>query len=129
MKKSFLMLTISFLLLVFLIFWWFWQDVNLQPMHIIITLAVLIMVLTFIFEGIRNIHESKQELAIDDELSKRSQHKAGYHSYLLSVYIWVALYFLKDLFSQMDYILATGIFCMALTFILTRFIYRKRGSV
>ena len=129
MKKSILMLVIAILLMFLLIFWWFVQSSDLHPMTLIITIAVLIMIIAFFVEGIKNIRDSKKELAIDDELSKLAEHKAGYHSYLISVYIWVALYFLKDLFSTQGYLLATGIFCMALTFVITRFFYRKRGHV
>ena len=129
MKKSVLMLIIAFLLFVMLVVWWFWQNINLEPQKINITIAVLIMVVSFILEGIKNILIAKRKLVIDDELSKKAEYKAGYHSYLISVYIWLALYFLKDLFIHTEYLVATGIYCMSITFIIIRFIYRKRGDI
>jgi len=129
MKKPILMLFIAFLLFIVLVLWWFGQNINIEPIKIIITITVLIMVVSFILEGIKNILIAKRKLATDDELSKRAEQKAGYHSYLISVYLWVALYFLKDLFIHTEYLVATGIYCMSITFIIIRFIYRKRGDI
>jgi len=129
MNKAFAMISIAVMLLLGLVLLWALPVKEFDCMNAIITLAVLIMAVSFLIEGLRKIKEAKKQLPVDDERSKKAEYRAGYYSYLISVYIWVALYFLKDLFAQVEYLLATGILCMAAVFIIARVIYRKRGDV
>lgn len=129
MKKAVAILLIAVLLLTGLVLWYFLPEKEFAGMDIIITLAVLIMAVSFIIEGVKKFKEAKKQLPVDDERSKKAEYRAGYYSYLISVYIWVALYFLKDFFPQVEYLLASGILCMAAVFIIARVIYRSKGDV
>jgi peptidoglycan/LPS O-acetylase OafA/YrhL len=129
MKKSIAMLSIAVLLLTGLVLWYFLPEKEFAGMDNIIALAVLIMVISFIIEGVKNFKEEKNQLPVDDERSKKAEYRAGYYSYLISVYIWVTFYFLRDFFTQVEYLLATGILCMAAVFIIARFIFRSKGDV
>lgn len=129
MRKPILMIIISILVIGSFITWWVYSEGSFRSLGFVITFTVLIMVLALFYESIKNIRNVKSGLPVEDEHTKKAQYKAGYISYLISVYIWIALYFTKDLFPGITHILATGILSMASVFLITRFILLKRADV
>ena len=94
MNKAFAMISIAVLLLLGLVLLWALPVKEFDGMNAIITLAVLIMAVSFLIEGLRKIKDAKNQLPVDDEMSRKAEYKAGYYSYLISVYIWVTLFFI-----------------------------------
>jgi hypothetical protein len=129
MKKAILMIVVSGLVLLTMIAWWISSGSVLSEMGIVIGISILIIVAIMLLESRKRIKEAKLNLPSDDELTKVADFKAGYYSYLISVYIWLILYFVKDLLPTRTHILAIGIILMAVVFLVARMIFRRRSRI
>ena len=63
----------------------------LELHHIVIVALVLVIVPISALVGLRNLRRQKAGEIVEDELSRRIKEKAAAVSFLLSVYMWLAI--------------------------------------
>jgi peptidoglycan/LPS O-acetylase OafA/YrhL len=91
---------------------------------VIFILIVGIGLIAFVREFKKN-REIKAGFPADDELSKRIKYKAGYHTYMASMYMWLFIFLLRDKFPDTETMLGGGILISALlSFIISFYIKR-----
>jgi len=57
---------------------------------------------------------------VEDEFSERIKYRAGYYSFMASIYIWLTLFLLKELFTDYDTLFGLGILLPAVIFMVLR---------
>jgi len=91
--------------------------------------GVIFFVLAFaIFVGYKRLTSAKRGEPAEDELSKKVLLKTSSTSYYISLYLWVAILFIRDRVNlDTEEILGAGILGMALSFAICWIIYNFRG--
>jgi hypothetical protein len=56
----------------------------------------------------------------EDELSEWVKYRAGYYSFIASIYIWLSLFLLKELFTDYDTLFGLGVLLPAVVFMALR---------
>lgn len=64
----------------------------------------------------RRYEAERAGFAIEDELSKQIRNKAGYFSYMTSLYIWLAIFLFQRFIPDVETMLGGGILLSALVF-------------
>lgn len=87
-----------------------------------------LLIIFALFIGIRRLKSEKRGEPTEDELSKRVLQKSAAVSYYISLYLWVAIIYIKDKVSMdTEQLIGTGILGMAVTFALSWLIINFRG--
>jgi uncharacterized membrane-anchored protein len=95
-------------------------------------LDLLIFALIVIFGAIALYVSYKRDLSIDagfpadDEMTLLLKYKAGYYSFLISMYMWLFIFIFKDEFPDVETMLGGGILLSGLISFIVKF-YIKRG--
>jgi hypothetical protein len=56
----------------------------------------------------------------EDELSEQVKYRAGYYSFMSSIYVWLSLWLLKEIFTDYDTLFGLGVLLPAVIFIVLR---------
>ena len=73
--------------------------------------------------------DEKQGLPIEDELSTFIKYKAGYYSFLISIYMWLAIFLLKNNFSNVETMLGVGILLSGFLSVIVKFVVRDCSEI
>jgi len=124
-----LMITILIIFIVTLGFWFFkdWQNgKDIGSLALLTSLFIIIVfVVLMIFIMSKGI---KRGLPMEDEMSKMAKLKAGYFSYLISIYYLLALgWFGDDYFERPSQATGVGILGMAIIFLVLWVYFNKKG--
>lgn len=89
---------------------------------------ILLIVLFALFIGYKRLKSEKRGEPSEDELSKKVLQKTAAWSYYISLYIWVAMIYIKDrIVMDTEIMLGTGILAMAVTFAVCWLVFNFRG--
>jgi len=88
---------------------------------LLITIAGIIALIRVIKKD-KNLNEGLPE---DDELSTKIKYKSGYYAYMATMYIWVIIFILKDLFPDKQSMLGGGILLSALISFVAKYFVKK----
>jgi peptidoglycan/LPS O-acetylase OafA/YrhL len=81
-----------------------------------------------VFLGFRRLKSERRGEPAEDELSKRILQKTAAISYYISLYLWVAMIYIKDRVEMdTEQLLGTGILGMAVIFALSWLVFNFRG--
>lgn len=76
-------------------------------------LVIFILIVLFgaiaIIRALKIDKEEREGLAVEDELSNQLKYKSGYYAYLVSMYMWLFIFLLKDNFPDVEMMLGGGI--------------------
>jgi peptidoglycan/LPS O-acetylase OafA/YrhL len=91
--------------------------------------SVIALILIFaIFVGYKRFSSAKRGEPTEDELSKKVLQKTAAWSYYISLYMWVAMIYIKDRVSMdTEELLGTGILAMAVCFGVCWLIFNFKG--
>ncbi len=128
-RKGILSLIIAILLILIIALWFFQMKDQINIYLILFALGVIFIVGFSIYNGIKMIRESKQHLPVEDELSRKNKLKAGFYSYLISIYLWIILYFLADRFTNPRILCAVGIMGMTVIFIASLLYFKNKSDL
>jgi len=128
MKKAITVFAVAALVLVATGLWFFSAQGTLKPFDLL-SFGVIFIVLAFaIFVGYKRLTSAKRGEPAEDELSKKVLLKTSSTSYYISLYLWVAILFIRDRVNlDTEEILGAGILGMALSFAICWIIYNFRG--
>lgn len=62
----------------------------------------------------------KSGFPVEDEFSEKVKYRAGYYSFMASIYVWLTLFLLKELFTDYDTLFGLGILLPAVIFMVLR---------
>lgn len=95
-----------------------------------LNLIILILIIAFAIiaftKAFKKDREIKKGFPAEDEMSNLIKYKAGYHSFMASMYMWLFIFLLKDKFPDTETMLGGGILLSGLiSFIITFFVKRN----
>lgn len=91
--------------------------------------GIIALILLFaVFIGIKRLSSARRGEPTEDELSKKVLQKTAAWSYYISLYMWVALIYIKDRVTMdTEEVLGTGILAMAVCFAVCWLIFNFKG--
>ena len=117
MKRALVIFLVAALVLGTSAIWFFTSGQNLNRMDFLHFGIILILVVFALFIGYKRVKSAKRGEPQEDELSKKILQKTAAYSYYISLYLWVALIYIKDRITiDTEQLLGTGILAMAITF-------------
>jgi len=130
MKKGMVVLIVAVAVLVLITtgLWVFSASGNLKTFDMV-SFGVIILVVAFaLFVGYKRLVSAKRGEPAEDELSKKVLLKTAAWSYYISLYLWVAMLYIKDRVSlDTEEILGAGILGMAVSFAVCWLVFNFRG--
>jgi len=128
MKRTIIIFILAATVMVTSGLWFFNSEQQLNRMDLLQFGVILILVLFALFIGYKRLTSAKRGEPAEDELSKKVLQKTAAYSYYISLYIWVALIYIKDRITfDTEQLLGTGILAMAITFALCWVVFNFRG--
>jgi peptidoglycan/LPS O-acetylase OafA/YrhL len=128
MKRGIIVLIVSALVLITTGLWIFSTPGKFKPFDIV-SFGIIIFVVGFaLFVGYKRLSSAKRGEPTEDELSKKVLLRTAAMSYYISLYLWVAMLFIKDRVNlDTEEILGAGILGMALSFAICWLVFHFRG--
>lgn len=128
MKKSMLVFIITGLVIVSTIMWLLNMPSNSNMIEYVHFGVIFLIVAFAIFVGYKRLSSERRGEPSEDELSKKVLQKTAALSYYISLYLWVAILFIKDRITiDTEVLIGTGILGMAITFALSWLFFNFRG--
>lgn len=117
MKKSYLVFLVSGLVMLSVIIWLISSGTSVKMVDIWQGLVIILVVGFALFIGVKRLKSERRGEPAEDELSKKVLQKTAAWSYYVSLYLWVAVLFIKDRVElDSEELIGTGIIGMALSF-------------
>lgn len=128
MKKGFLALLVSVLVLAASALWFFNVEKPIAATEIV-TFGVIVVLVGFgLYFAIRHFSSAARGEPQDDELSKKMMEKTAAWSYYISLFMWVFMIWLKDRITMgTEEVLSAGIISMAVIFFACWLAIKLRG--
>jgi len=128
MKKSLLVFVVAGLIMATTLLWVVSSADGLNKPDAIQFGVIGLLVAFAVFVGIMRLKSEKRGEPAEDERSKFILQKSAAWSYYISLYLWVAVLYIKDRISMdTDQLLGTGILGMAISFALCWLVFNFRG--
>lgn len=93
----------------------------------IFILIVALAVVAFV-RAIKKDKEAQEGQPADDELSNQLKYKAGYYSFMASMYMWLFIFLFKEHFPDIETMVGGGILLMGLIAFISKLVVRKEIS-
>ena len=128
MKRSLLVFLVAGLILLTTLLWMV-NSAGVADRTDTIQFGVIGLLISFaVFVGLKRLKSERRGEPAEDELSKRILQKTAAWSYYISLYLWVALIYIKDRVSMdTEQLIGTGILGMAVTFAVCWLVFNFRG--
>jgi hypothetical protein len=97
-----------------------------QSFELYLFLAIIFFGVVALVIAFRKEKEIKSGFAVDDELSDRIKHKAGYYAYLSSMYMWLLIFIFHYKFPDVETMLGGGILLSAALSLIARYIVKRQ---
>ncbi len=128
MKRSIVIFIIAAMVLITTGFWILSPGAIGDTMEYLHFGIILLIVLFALFIGYKRLKSEKRGEPSEDELLKKVLQKTAAWSYYISLYIWVAMIYIKDrIVMDTEIMLGTGILAMAVTFAVCWLVFNFRG--
>jgi peptidoglycan/LPS O-acetylase OafA/YrhL len=128
MKKAIIVFVIAGLVLITTGFWFFSSNQSLKPFDIGSFGVILMIVIFAVVLGLRRLLSARRGEPAEDELSKKVLQRTAAWSYYVSLYLWVAVLYIKDKVSlDTEELIGAGILGMAVAFAVCWLIFNFSG--
>lgn len=128
MKRVVVLFVIIAMVLISTVLWLMKVDTAFKPFDLLTVGVILIVVGFALFVLYRRVTSAQQGEPAEDELSKKVLQKTAALSYYISLYLWVAMLFIKDRVDlDTEELIGAGILGMALSFAICWLILNFRG--
>ena len=100
----------------------FARRAGIVPGGLVIFIFLLILIAAvygFIVE-MKKHKDAKSGFPAEDELSEQVKYRAGYYSFMSSIYVWLSLWVLKEIFTDYDTLFGLGVLLPAVIFMVLR---------
>ena len=128
MKRTVIVFIVAVLVLIATGLWILSSTGNFKPFDLV-EFGIIILVVAFaLFFGYKRLTSARRGEPTEDELSKKVMLKTAAWSYYISLYLWVAMLFIKDRVNlDTDQLIGAGILGMAVSFAVCWLIFHFRG--
>jgi len=94
-------------------------------LDIIIISLIVIAGIFVLFQAIQKHKNIKQGLPVEDELSVRIKHMAGYYAFITSMYMWLLIFIFRNRFQDVETMIGGGILCSSVLTIFIKLYLKK----
>jgi len=128
MKKAVMVFIVAALVLITTGLWFFSSNGSFKPFDLL-SFGVIFLVVAFaLFIGYKRLTSAKRGEPSEDELSKKILLRTAATSYYISLYLWVAILFIKDRVTlDTEELIGAGILGMAISFAACWFAFYFKG--
>jgi hypothetical protein len=117
MKKSYLAILVSALVLITVCFWLFASGFSFRLVETLQIIIIIFIIGFGLFIGIRRLKSEKRGQPAEDELSKKIMQRASSLAYYISIYLWLFLMYISDKIKyELHTVIGIGILGMAVIF-------------
>jgi len=103
------------------------KETNLfQGLDLFVFILIVIFGGLAIYLAIKKNKEIDEGFPPEDELSLRIKYKAGYYTYLVSMYMWLLIFMFKRYFPDVETIIGGGILLSALLSVIIKFVVKNK---
>ncbi len=128
MKKGMIIFAVAALVLLTTGLWLTSARGTLKTFDLLNILVIVLVVAFALFIGYKRLSAAKRGEPPEDEMSRKVLLKTAAFSYYISLYLWVAILFIKDRINlDTEEILGAGILGMAITWAVCWLIFNYRG--
>jgi peptidoglycan/LPS O-acetylase OafA/YrhL len=128
MKRSYLALIISGLVLLTTIIWFISTKKPSDVAGVVQFVIILVLIGFGVYVGISRLKSENKGEPAEDELSKKILQKASSMSYYISIYMWLGfMYFSEKTKWENHTLIGAGILGMAVLFFVCWIIYKIKG--
>jgi hypothetical protein len=85
----------------------------------IFVLILIVLVHSFVVK-MKKLKDIESGFPVEDELSEQVKYRAGYYSFMSSIYVWASLWVLKEIFTDYDTLFGLGVLLPTVIFIVLR---------
>jgi len=89
-------------------------------LEIFIFVLILIGAGYSFFVEMKKLKDIESGFPVEDEMSEQVKYRAGYYSFMSSIYVWLSLFLLKERFTDYDTLFGLGIMLPLVIFIMLR---------
>lgn len=82
---------------------------EIPPKMLVIYGLIGIVAIISIFLAIKKMKEEKEGQPVDDEFTTQIKHKSGFYAYIASMYMWLFIFLLRDIFPDTETMVGGGI--------------------
>jgi len=100
------------------------QEITIKEV-LIVALVFIVGVFAFI-KANKKEKELKDGLPENDELSLMLKYKAGYYAFMVSMYVWLIMFFVKDKYFGIETMIGGGILLSALIYSISTLIVKRQ---
>jgi peptidoglycan/LPS O-acetylase OafA/YrhL len=128
MKKGIIVLSVAVMVLFTTGLWIYSANGNFKSFDLV-SFGIIFLVVAFaVFIGYKRLTSARRGEPAEDELSKKVLLKTAAWSYYISLYLWVAILFIKDRINlDTEELLGAGILGMAVSFAICWLVFNFRG--
>ncbi len=128
MKRAIILFVIIAVVIFTTVLWLTNVETTFKPVDLLSVVVIILVVGFALFVFYKRVTSAQRGEPAEDELSKKVMQKTAALSYYISLYIWVAMLFIKDRVKlDTEELIGMGILGMALTFAICWAIFNFRG--
>lgn len=128
MKKAIMIFVLAAMVIVSSVYWFISSGSNTNPTDTFHFGIIAIVLLFAIYVGYKRLSSAKRGEPAEDELSKKVLQKTAAWSFYISLYMWVAMIYIKDRVTMdTEEILGSGILAMAVCFVVCWLVFNFKG--
>lgn len=95
---------------------------------IILITAIAILLLVYTFSEMKKFWKRKNNIPVDDEMSRTQKLLAGSRSFHISLFLWLLLFIFNRYFNEVETMLGIGILGSALVYGIYLWYYKLKGT-
>ena len=99
---------------------------GISPLLLLLNGLIGIFAIISIFTTLKKVKEEKEGQPMEDELTTQIRYKAGYEAYVFSLYMWLFIFLLKDIFPDTETMIGGGILLSALIGMISKIIVKQK---
>ena len=101
------------------------QFLLFKGLDLFIFILIIVLAGITLYRAFKKQQEIDAGMTADDELSMRIKYKAGYYAYLVTMYMWLLIFILKDAFPDIETLLGGGILFSGLIAFLSKILVKR----
>ena len=97
-----------------------------KGLDLLVFVLIVVLAVFSLIKAIRNDKDERAGLKTEDELSTQIKYKAGYYTFLISIYMWLIISIMENKFPDTETIIGFGLIISALIFFISNIIIKKK---
>ena len=125
-RRTLMMTAVLFMAAIWGFIWVKNQTDLLGSLELVIFILIIISGIIALVSAFRKDRDERAGIPTEDEMSEQIKYKAGYYTYLLSMYMWLLIFIFNESFRSVETMLGGGILLSGfMSFVVKYFVTRR----